>query len=115
MIFEAKMTHKLWNILEYEGYKVAGEVKVVSDDIYDRIWQSKPILEKIKLYVDDLGNIRFKIKKGVPTTIDLVATDGWKFIGFEVKDEFRAIVYCIVYLRVNLNITLRVVCLMNYT
>ena len=89
------MIHELWNILERKGYKVAGEVKVVPDETYDKIWQSKPTLEKIKPYIDDSGNIRFKTVRGISTTIDLVATDGERFIGFEVKDDFDDVVDCI--------------------
>lgn len=88
MISETRIVHELWNFLERNGYDVAGEVKVVSEEAYYKIWSSKPILERFKPYIDGSGAIRFK-KRGISTTIDLVATDGREFIGFEVKDDFN--------------------------
>ena len=95
MISEPKMIHKLWNILEEKGYKVSGEVKVVQNEKYREIWNSKSTLEKNQPYVNTTGSIKFKKKGRVSTTIDLVATDGERFMGFEVKDTFEAVVRCI--------------------
>lgn len=95
MISEPKMIHKLWNILEEKGYKVGGEVKVVQNEKYREIWNSKSTLEKKQPYVNTTGSFKFKKKGRVSTTIDLVATDGERFTGFEVKDTFEAVVRCI--------------------
>lgn len=97
MISETKMVHKLWAIMEGRGYQVGGEVKVVLNEKYHEIWDSKPKLEKWQPYIDDdsAGSLKFKKKGGISTTIDLVATDGKKFIGFEIKDGFEAVGPCI--------------------
>lgn len=97
MISEPKMIHKLWNILEEKGYKVGGEVKVVQNEKYREIWNSKSTLEKKQPYVNTTGSIKFKKKGRVSTTIDLVATDGERFTGFEVKDTFKAVETCIAH------------------
>ena len=80
MISEAKIIHKLWNVLEERGYRVAGDVKVVPEEIHQA-------LRKDILTIDENYKIVIK-KKGAPTTIDLVATDGRKFTGFVVNDSF---------------------------
>lgn len=95
MISEPKMIHKLWNILEEKGYKVSGAVKVVQNEKYREIWNSKSTLEKIQPYVNATGSIKSKKKGRVSTTIDLVATDGERFMGFVVKDTFEAVMRCI--------------------
>jgi len=94
VISEARMIHNLWNILEREGYEVAGEVKVVSSNGYLRIWSSEDLLERIRLCSDNSGFLYLR-ERGVSTTIDLVATDGGKFIGFEVKEDFEAVMRCV--------------------
>lgn len=97
MISETKMVHKLWAIMEERSYQVDGEVKVVLNEKYYEIWDSKPEVEKRQPYIvdDSIGSLKFKKKGGVSTTIDLVATDGEKFIGFEIKDGFEAVGACI--------------------
>lgn len=93
MISETKMVHKLWAIMEGRGYQVGGDVKVVLNEKYHEIWDSNPEIEKRQPYIvdDSVGSLKFKKKGGVSTTIDLVATDGEKFIGFEIKDGFEAV------------------------
>lgn len=85
MISEAKMVHKLWNIMEERGYQVGGEVNIVPEEIHRtlREWTVTP---------DSRGNTVPK-KKKASTRIDLVATDGKSFIGFEVKDGFDKVVH----------------------
>lgn len=77
------MVHKLWNILEGKGYEVAGEAKVVPEERHQtmRDWTET---------FDEEANIMPK-RKGASTKIDLVATDGERFTGYEVKDSFEAV------------------------
>jgi hypothetical protein len=89
VISESKIKHILWNHLEANGYKVAGEVEVISQEKCEKIYTSMPISERIHPYVTEKGEIKYKRKGSVPTTIDLVATDGEKFVGFEVKGSFE--------------------------
>ena len=80
MISEPRIVHKLWNILKESGYQVGGEVNVVPKEIYDE-------MSEFTITLNSKGTI-VPTKKGAPTTIDLVITDGKKFTGFEVKDSF---------------------------
>ncbi len=85
MISEEKIIHKLWNVLEEKGYKVAGEVKVVPEEIHSALRE-----DILTVKMDSRGIPILKKRKGsAPNMIDLVATDGNKFIGFEIKDSFN--------------------------
>ena len=122
MISESKMVHKLWNILEEKGYKVGGEVKVVPQKrrklerwypIKDNggeiiAWEEKESRERLSVeegshYIasgklrpssESSGETVLK-EKGASEIIDLVATDGERFTGFEVKGTFEAVARCI--------------------
>lgn len=98
IISEPKLVNFLWNYLEQKGYTVGGEVKIISAERVKEIKRKRRELEaKLEQPIAEsptketqLAWIKEFIKRKLPLSewIDLVATNGSEFVGFEVKNAF---------------------------